>query len=76
MGLICFIQSYIVLSNILQNIIKLKILISIVTIFKGLGVGTQHLVFNIALRVEVVERTRHKEDLIQLNVLISLSQSH
>ncbi len=47
-----------------------------VTIFKGLGVGTQHLVFNIALRVEVVERTRHKEDLIQLNVLISLSQSH
>ncbi len=28
----------------------------------------QHLVFNIALRVEVVERTRHKEDLIQLNV--------
>ncbi len=47
-----------------------------VMIFKGLGVGTQHLIFNIALRVEVVERTRHKEHLIQLNVLISLSQSH
>ncbi len=26
-----------------------------VTIFKGLGVGTQHLVFNIALREEVLE---------------------
>ncbi len=47
-----------------------------VTIFKGLEVGTQHLIFNIAVRVETVERTRHKVFRIQSNVLISLSQSH
>ncbi len=63
--------------NLNCHFLSLSLSLSLsVTIFKGLEVGTQHSIFNIAVRVETVERTRHKEFQIQLNVLISSSQSH